>query len=140
MPGKVNPVLLESAIQVGMKVMGNDVVVTAANASGVLELNVAMPLIGYVVAESIILLSNTSRLLAEKYVSRIKADPQRCAELLEGSLALVTPLAEKIGYDRAAELAREAFEKGRTIRELVKEKGILTDEEIEEILDPRKMV
>jgi len=140
MPGKVNPVLLESAIQVGMKVMGNDVVVTAANASGVLELNVAMPLIGYVIAESIILLSNTSRLLAEKYVSQIKADPQRCAELLEGSLALVTPLVERFGYDRAAELAREALEKGRTIRELVKEKGILTDEEMEEILDPGKMV
>ncbi len=140
MPGKVNPVLLESAIQVGMKVMGNDVVVTAANASGVLELNVAMPLIGYVIAESIILLSNTSRLLAEKYVSQIKADPQRCAELLEGSLALVTPLVERIGYDRAAELAREVFEKGRTIRELVKEKGILTDEEMEEVLDPGKMV
>ena len=140
MPGKVNPVLLESAIQVGMKVMGNDAVVTAANASGVLELNVAMPLIGYVIAESIILLSNTSRLLAEKYVSQIKADPQRCAELLEGSLALVTPLVERFGYDRAAELAREALEKGRTIRELVKEKGILTDEEMEEILDPGKMV
>ncbi len=140
MPGKVNPVLLESAIQVGMKVMGNDVVVTAANASGVLELNVAMPLIGYVIAESIILLSNTSRLLAEKYVSQIKADPQRCAELLEGSLALVTPLVERFGYDRAAELAREALEKGRTIRELVKEKGILTDEEMEEVLDPGKMV
>jgi fumarate hydratase class II len=140
MPGKVNPVLLESAIQVGMKVMGNDVVVTAANASGVLELNVAMPLIGYVIAESIFLLSNTSRLLAEKYVSQIKADPQRCAELLEGSLALVTPLVERFGYDRAAELAREALEKGRTIRELVKEKGILTDEEMEEVLDPGKMV
>ena len=140
MPGKVNPVLLESAIQVGMMVMGNDVVVTAANASGVLELNVAMPLIGYVIAESIILLSNTSRLLAEKYVSQIKADPQRCAELLEGSLALVTPLVERFGYDRAAELAREALEKGRTIRELVKEKGILTDEEMEEVLDPGKMV
>jgi fumarate hydratase class II len=140
MPGKVNPVLLESAIQVGVKVMGNDLVVTAANASGVLELNVAMPLIGYAIAESIILLSNTSRLLAEKYIPRITADPQKCAQLLEGSLALVTPLADKIGYDRAAELAKEAFEKGRTIRELVKEKKILTDKEIEKVLDPKRMV
>ena len=140
MPGKVNPVLLESAIQVGARVMGNDLTVTMANASGVLELNVAMPLIGFATAESIILLSNTSRLLAEKYVSRITADPKRCAQLLEGSLALVTPLVEKIGYDRAAELAREAFDEGKTIRELVKEKGILTDKEIEEVLDPKKMV
>jgi fumarate hydratase class II len=140
MPGKVNPVLVESAIQVGAKVMGNDLAVTAANASGILELNVAMPLIGFVVDESITLLSNVSRLLAEKYVSQITADPQRCAQLLEGSLALVTPLAAKIGYDKAAELAKEAHEKGRTIRDLVKEKGVLTDAEIEEILDPKKMV
>jgi len=114
--------------------------VTVANASGILELNVAMPLIGFVVDESITLLSNVSRLLAEKYVSQITADPQRCGQLLEGSLALVTPLAAKIGYDKAAELAKEAHEKGRTIRELVKEKGVLTDAEIEEILDPGKMV
>jgi fumarate hydratase class II len=140
MPGKVNPVLLESAIQVGAKVMGNDVTVTTANASGVLELNVAMPLIGFATAESIVLLSNISRLLAEKYVSHITADPQRCSQLLEGSLALVTPLVEKIGYDRAAELAKTAFAEGKTIRELVKEKEILTDKEIEEVLDPRKMV
>ena len=139
MPGKINPVLIESAIQVGVKVMGNDMTVTAANASGVLELNAAMPLIGFVIAESISLLSNTSSLLAEKYVSRITADPRRCAQLLEGSLALVTSLAGRIGYDSAAELAREAFENGQTSREIVKEKGILTDEEIEEVLDPRKM-
>ena len=140
MPGKVNPVLLESAIQVGARVMGNDVTVSAANASGVLELNVAMPLIGYTISESIILLSNVSRLLAERYILNIVADKERCAHLVERSLALVTPLAAKIGYDRAAELAREAHEKGSTIRELVKEKGILTDEEIEEVLDPKKMV
>jgi len=140
MPGKVNPVLLESAIQVGAKVMGNDLAVTAANASGVLELNVAMPLIGFVISESITLLSNISRLLAEQYINGITADADRCAELVDKSLALVTPLAAKIGYDRAAELAKEAYDEGKTIRELVKEKGILTDKEIEEVLDPRKMV
>jgi fumarate hydratase class II len=140
MPGKVNPVLLESAIQVGARVMGNDVTVSAANASGVLELNVSMPLMGFAVSESVTLLSNTSLLLAERYVPGIRADEGRCSELVEKSLALVTPLAAKIGYDRAAELAKEAHEKGSTIRELVKEKGILTDEEIEEVLDPRKMV
>jgi len=140
MPGKVNPVLLESAIQVGAKVMGNDVAVTAANASGVLELNVAMPVTGFAISESISLLSNVTRLLAEKCVSGITADPRRCEQLLTGSLALVTPLAERIGYDRAAELAKEAFADGRTIRELVKEKGILTEAEMDQILDPKKMV
>ena len=140
MPGKVNPVLVESAIQVGARVMGNDMAVTVANASGVLELNAAMPLMGFAISESIILLSNISSLLADKYVSGITADPRRCEQLLERSLALVTPLASRIGYDQAAELAKEAFEKDRTIRQLVREKGILTEEEIEEILDPKKMV
>ena len=140
MPGKVNPVLVESAIQVGARVMGNDLTVTTANASGILELNVAMPLIGFVIAESITLLSGTSRLLAERYISEITADADRCADLVEQSLALVTPLAGKIGYDRAAELAKEAFDEGKTIRELVKEKGILTDKEMEEVLDPKRMV
>lgn len=140
MPGKVNPVLLESAIQTGARVMGNDVTITAANASGVLELNVAMPLIGFVLSESIMILSNTSRLLAERCVSGITADVKRCEDLVEKSLALVTPLAAKIGYDQAAELAKEAHEQGRTIREIVREKGILTKEEMEEILDPGKMV
>lgn len=140
MPGKVNPVLLESAVQVGARVLGNDVTVSMANASGILELNVAMPVIGLAITESITLLSNVSRLLAENLVAGITANEERCRELVENSLALVTPLAIRIGYDKAAELAKEAQESGKTIRELVKKKGILTEEEIEEILDPAKMV
>jgi fumarate hydratase class II len=140
MPGKVNPVLLESAIQAGARVMGNDVTVTAANALGVLELNTGMPLMGFVISESIMILSNTSRLLAERCVSGITADAGHCSELVEKSLALVTPLAARIGYDRAADLAKEAHEQGRAIREIVREKGILTEEEMEEVLDPGKMI
>ncbi len=140
MPGKVNPVLIESAIQVGARVMGNDLAVTTANASGILELNMAMPLIGFAIFESMLLLSNVSYLLAERCVIGINADENRCADLVEKSLALVTPLALRVGYDRAAEIAKEAIEKGKTIRELVKEKELLTDEEIEEILDPGNMV
>jgi fumarate hydratase class II len=120
--------------------MGNDVTVSLANATGILELNVAMPVIGYAVTESITLLSNVSRLLAENLVSGITANEERCRELVEQSLALVTPLAIKIGYDEATELAKEAQETGKTIRELVREKGTLTEEEIESILDPAKMV
>jgi fumarate hydratase class II len=99
-----------------------------------------MPLIGFTLSESVTLLSNTSRLLAQKCISGITADTKRCEELVEKSLALVTPLAAKIGYDKAAELAKEAHEEGRIIRDLVREKGILTEEELEEILDPAKMV
>jgi fumarate hydratase class II len=139
MPGKVNPVLLESAVQVGARVMGNDLTVSMANASGILELNVAMPVIGLAVTESITLLSNVSRLMAENLVAGITANEDRCTELVEQSLALVTPLAIRIGYDKAAELAKEAQETGKTIRELVREKGILSDVEIEEILYPAKM-
>ena len=140
MPGKVNPVLIESAFQVAARVMGNDVTVTFANASGNLELNVMMPLIGHAVIESVNLLTNVTRLLSEKYVDGIEANAERCAELVEKSMALVTPLALRIGYDRASELAKEAHERGMTIREIVKEKKVLSKKEIEEILDPKGMV
>ena len=81
-----------------------------------------------------------SRLLAERYVSGITVNEDRCRELVELSLALVTPLAERIGYDKAADLAKEAYREGKTVRELVKEKGILSDEEIDEVLNPGGMV
>ncbi|UCF31821.1 MAG: class II fumarate hydratase [bacterium] len=140
MPGKVNPVIIESAVQAATRVMGNDVTVTFANTSGNLELNVMMPLIGHSVMESVNLLTNVLRLLAEKCVDGIEANESRCSELVERSMALVTPLARKIGYDRAAELAKEARERGMTIREIVREKKILTKKEMEEILDPKGMV
>jgi len=140
MPGKVNPVILESALQVSARVMGNDVTVSIANASGNLELNVMMPLIGDAINESLELLSNVTVVLIDKCIKGIEADRERCRELVEKSLALVTPLAEKIGYDQAAAIAKDAYEKGKTIREIVKEMGILTDEEIEDVLDPAGMV
>lgn len=140
MPGKVNPVLIESALQVAARVMGNDVTVTFANASGNLELNVMMPLIGHSIIESVNLLTNVTRQLSDRCIEGIEANGERCAELVERSMALVTPLAQRIGYDRAAELAKEAHRRGLTIREIVKEKKILTDKEIEEVLDPKRMV
>jgi fumarate hydratase class II len=140
MPGKVNPVILESTIQVCARVMGNDVTMSFANSSGNLELNVMMPLMGTVTLESITLLANSTRTLADKCIRGMEPDRERCQELVEKSLALVTPLAAKIGYDEAAGIAKEAFERRRTIREVVREKGILSDEEIEEVLDPVKMV
>src|SRR5512139_2256390 len=139
MPGKVNPVILETAIQVAAQVIGNDAVVTLGGSLGVLELNVMLPVMARNLLESASLLSAAADLLATRCVSGIAPDRKRCAELIEQSLAMVTPLAVRIGYDRAAALAHEAFHTGETIRNLLKNKGILSDNEIERILDPKTM-
>jgi fumarate hydratase, class II len=140
MPGKVNPVILEVAIQAGAQAIGNDAVVTLGGALGVLELNVMLPVMARNLLESIRLLSSSCVLLAERCVSGIVPNRKRCEELIEQSLAMVTPLAVKVGYDRAAELAHEAYHSGKTIREVLAERKVLPPDEIEAILDPRKMV
>ena len=140
MPGKVNPVILEIGIQAGAQVIGNDVVVTLGGSLGVLELNVMLPVMARNLLESIVLLSAASRLLAERCVSGITPNRKRCEELIEQSLAMVTPLAVKIGYNQAAQLAHEAYHGGKTIRIILKEKGILADAEIERVLDPKGMI
>jgi fumarate hydratase class II len=140
MPGKVNPVILEVAIQVAAQVIGNDAAVTLGGGLGVLELNVMLPVMARNLLESVSLLSAASSLLAGKCVEGIKPNRKRCEELVEQSLAMVTPLAVRIGYNRAAELAHEAYHTGKTIRALLTEKGVLPAEEIERILDPRTMI
>lgn len=140
MPGKVNPVLPESVLQVAARVIGNDVTVTIANSSGNLELNVMMPLIGHTMAESTRLLANVSSLFATRCVAGITANVSRCEELIEMSLAMVTPLALKIGYDAAADVAKEAYLSGKTVREVLLDRELLDSSEVDEILDPRKMV
>ena len=140
MPGKVNPVILEVAIQVAAQVIGNDVAVTLGGGLGVLELNVMLPLMARNLLESISLLASSSAMLAGRCVAAIAPNRARCAELIEQSLAMVTPLAVRIGYDKAAELAHEAYHGGKTIRALLSEKGVLTADEIDRILDPRTMI
>ncbi len=140
MPGKVNPVILESVIQAAFRVVGNNVTVSMANSSGNLELNVAMPLIGFAVTESITILAGTSRIMSEKCVSGIEVNRDRSSQLMEKSLALVTPLAQKVGYDKAAEIAKEAQRTGKSIREIALDKQVLEPDELTEILDPEKMV
>jgi fumarate hydratase, class II len=140
MPGKVNPVILEVAIQVAVQVIGNDAAVTLGGGLGVLELNVMLPVMARNLLESVSLLSAASSLLAGKCVEGIKPNRKRCEEMVEQSLAMVTPLAVRIGYNRAAELAHEAYHTGKTIRALLTEKGVLPAEEIERILDPRTMI
>src|SRR4030042_6653721 len=105
MPGKVNPVILEMAIQVAAQAVGNDLVVTLGGSLGVLELNVMLPVMARNLLESIGLLSSAAGLLAVRCVSGITPNRKRCEELIEQSLAMVTPLAVRIGYDRGADMA-----------------------------------
>jgi len=140
MPGKVNPVILEVGIQVSAQVIGNDAAVTLGGSLGVLELNVMLPLMARNLLESIGLLSAAAGLLADRCVAGITPNRKRCEELIEQSLAMVTPLAVTIGYDRAAMLAYEAYHTGKTIRAILLEKKVLTEEEIRKILDPKSMI
>ncbi len=140
MPGKVNPVIPEMLIQVCAFVIGKFQSVIIANQNAPLELNIMMPLLAHEVLTSQEVLINALKAFREKCVEGIEANKKRCEELVERSLALVTPLALKIGYDKAAEIAYKAYKEEKTVREVVREEGILTEEEIEEILDPRKML
>jgi len=137
MPGKVNPVIPESVLMVCAQVIGNDATIAVGGMQGNFELNVMMPVIAYNLLQSIEILAHVSRLLAERCVDGIEARRERCAELVEKSLALVTSLAPKIGYDRAAEIAKESWKTGKTVRELAREKQVLPEAELERALDAR---
>jgi len=139
MPGKVNPVICEAAIQVCAQVFGNDTAVYWGGATGQLELNVMMPMMAHNILESIRLLSNVVRVLQDKCICGITANRQRCEELVEYSMAMVTSLAPIIGYDRAAEIAKESAQTGKTVRALCREKQILPEQELAAALDPVEM-
>ena len=139
MPGKVNPVMCESMMMVCAQVFGNDTAITWAGANGNFELNVMMPVMAHDLLESIRLLANVIDVFTDKCVVGIKANKERCAELIELSMSLVTSLAPKIGYDRAAEIAKESVKTGKTVRELCREKKILPEAELERALDPVRM-
>ncbi len=139
MPGKVNPVIAESLTMVCAQVIGNDVTVTIAGQSGNFELNVMMPVMIHNVLESAQLLAKASENFRVKCVEGIEADEKRCQEMIEKSLAMCTSLAPKIGYDQAAAIAKEAYKTGKTVREVAKEKKILSEAELEKILDPWRM-
>src|SRR6478752_2388710 len=139
MPGKVNPVLCESMMMVCSQVFGNDATITWAGANGNFELNVMMPVMAHNILESIRLLGNATDAFTEKCVVGIEANEERCRELVELSMAMVTSLAPKIGYDRAAEIAKESARTGKTVREIAREKKVLPEKELERALDPIKM-
>jgi fumarate hydratase class II len=137
MPGKVNPVIVESLTMVVARVIGNDATVAFSQTGSFLELNVMMPVTAVVLLESIALLAASARNFAERCVSGLAAT-DRGPALVQQGLMLATALAPEIGYDAAAALAKEAFRTGRTIRELAAERGIAADR-LDELLDPASM-
>ena len=139
MPGKVNPVICESVMMVCSQVIGADATITWAAANGNLDLNVMMPVIAHNLLESIRILGNAADNLAEKCVSGIVANEERCRELIELSMSMVTSLAPKIGYDRAAEIAKESARTGKTVRQICLEKKVLPEAELNAALDPVAM-
>ena len=139
MPGKVNPVVCEAVTMVAAQVTGNDVAIALGAQGGYLELNVSMPLIARNLLESISLLAGVSRVFVERCLAGITADEDRCRELVERNLAICTALAPKLGYDTAAALSKEAFQSGRTIREVVLERGLVQPDELDALLDLRRM-
>src|ERR1700738_934391 len=139
MPGKVNPVMCESMMMVCAQVIGNDAVITWSGANGNFELNVMMPVMAHNLLESIRLLTHATDVFCDKCVIGIEANEERCRELVELSMAMVTSLAPKIGYDRAAEIAKESAKTGKTVREICLEKKVLPEEELKRTLDPVAM-
>ncbi len=138
MPGKVNPVIPEVVTQVAAQVIGNDAAIAVGGLSGQLELNTFLPLIARNLLESIRLLGAAAGLFAERCIAGLDADAARAAALVEQSLMLATALAPRIGYDAAAELAKEAQHTGRTLREVARARRVLPDAELDALLDPRR--
>jgi fumarate hydratase class II len=139
MPAKVNPVICESVMMACAHVMGNDTTIAVCGQHGNFELNVMMPALAYNLLEAIELLANTARNFNRKCVSGITANEERCLDLAEKSLATVTSLAPKIGYDKAAELAKRAMKEDKTVRQVAREMKLLPEAELERLLDLMSM-
>ncbi len=138
MPGKVNPVIAESAAMVAAQVIGNDATIALAGQSSNFELNVMLPVIAYNLVQSIEILGSASANLAGQTIAGLKAT-DRGPALVEQGLMLATALAPVVGYDKAAEISKEAYKTGKTIREVAREKTDLSEEELDDLLDARKM-
>ncbi|TMA73260.1 MAG: class II fumarate hydratase [Deltaproteobacteria bacterium] len=139
MPGKVNPVMAEALLQAAAFVIGADATITVAGQAGNFELNVMMPVMAYELLESIRILANAVRAFADRCVTGITANRERCAATIEQSLAMCTALAPAIGYDAAAAIAKESFATGKTVREIARERGVLPEDALARILDPLRM-
>ena len=136
MPGKINPVMCEMMIQVGAQVVGNDAAITLGGLFGHLELNAMLPLIAHNLLQSIELLANGARTFALRCVVGIEADAEKSRAMVEQSLAMCTALVPAIGYDKAAQIAKTAFETNRTVREVAEEISGLGAQTLKSLLDP----
>src|SRR2546422_349332 len=139
MPGKVNPVIPEAVMQVGVTVIGNDVAIAVANTHSNLDLSTMMPVMSQRIQQNIELLANVARVFAHRCIDGITANVEVLRRYAESSPAIATKLNPIIGYEKAAEIAKEAGETGKTVKQLVIEKGILSPEEAEKVLDPRHL-
>jgi fumarate hydratase class II len=135
MPGKVNPVMAESVMQVVAQVIGNDAAVAWANANGNFELNVMMPVLAHNLLESAELIASVSDAFREKCVEGITANEERAAELLSKNIIIITALAPLIGYDKAAEIAKKAFATGKGVKDIALEMEVMPADELERALD-----
>ncbi len=139
MPGKINPVVAEAVNQVHKQVVGNDAAISAGAAEGQLDLNLYKPILAHDFLQSADLIANGSEVFAEKFVAKLEANREHCEAQVEQSMALATALNPAIGYDKASEVAKAALKEGKTVREVVLERGYLSEEEADEVLDPGKM-
>jgi len=140
MPGKVNPVIAESLAQVCAQVFGNDATITYAGASGLLDLNVMLPVIAHNLLESEELLANASMMFADKCIVGLTANIEKCEQQIDWSMSMVTSLAPVIGYDKASDIAKRAVKEGKTVRQLCLDENILPASELDALLDPRSML
>jgi fumarate hydratase class II len=141
MPGKVNPVMSEMALMVAAQVVGNDATIAFAGSGlgSTFELNVMMPVMAYNLLQSIELLSTAARVFADRTVAGIEANRERCESLVEQSLAMCTSLAPLIGYDKAADVAKESFKTGKTVRQVALDKKLVAEPELSRALDAKRM-
>ena len=140
MPGKVNPVIPECVIQVCAAVMGKHVTISVGGQTGPLQLNMMMPLMAYEILESLSVLTNAADALAKKCVAGIKADREQCRKQIEWSLAMVTPLALRVGYDKAAQIAYAAYRERITVREAALKMTDIPPQELDTLLNPRFLI
>ncbi len=141
MPGKVNPVMSEMVLQVSAQVIGNDATITFAGSGlgSTFELNVMMPVMAYNLLQSIELLASAARVFADRTVVGMEANRERCESLVEQSLAMCTSLAPLVGYDKAADIAKESFKTGKTVREIARERKLMDEAALTKALDARRM-
>ena len=134
MPGKVNPVIPEAVLQVAAQVLGNDTAIMMGGQAGNFELNVMLPVIAYSLLQSITLLASVTGVFAEKCIAGVTANREACAAYIEKSLALVTGLVPIIGYDKAAAIAKKAYDSGKTIRDVARDESILPEDQLDDLL------